>query len=31
MDMSTLIDFIGNTPLVELRQINPIKKRPFDG
>jgi cysteine synthase B len=24
--MSTLIDFIGNTPLVELRQINPNKK-----
>ena len=23
--MSTLIDFIGNTPLVELRQINPNK------
>jgi cysteine synthase B len=25
MDMATLIDFIGNTPLVELRQINPNK------
>lgn len=24
--MSTLIDFIGNTPLVELRHINPNKK-----
>ena len=24
--MSTLIDFIGNTPLVELRQVNPNKK-----
>jgi cysteine synthase B len=23
--MSTLIDFIGNTPLVELRHINPNK------
>jgi cysteine synthase B len=25
MDMATLIDFIGNTPLVELKQINPNK------
>ena len=26
MDMATLIDFIGDTPLVELQHINPNKK-----